>query len=127
MVNASRKLEVNRNMGFGPNLPSRREAVQAILDIVSLLYPERATPSALAVLEGIALVLLQAKAPMSFESIARFLADPAWRSTLLETAATSEELWQRYTGLAIDPNDLDVDFAWLVNDRLKALADDSEA
>jgi len=127
MVNASRKLEVNRNMGFGPNLPSRREAVQAILDIVSLLYPERATQSALAVLEGIALVLLQAKAPMSFESIDRFLADPGWRSTLLETAATSEEPWQRYTGLAIDPNDLDPDFAWLVNDRLKALADDAEA
>lgn len=114
-------------MGFGPNLPSTRQAVQAVLDIVSLLYPERATKSALAVLEDISTILLEAKAPMSFQSIHRLLAGPAWREEILARAPDRNGRFSTYTGKVIDPAWLDRDFAWLLHDRLKALSEGGDA
>jgi len=114
-------------MGFGPNLPDTHQAVRAVLDIVSLLYPERATDEALAVLQAIASVVLQAKAPMSFESIQRFLDTPDWREQLLERAPEERPAWDRYRGQAIAPAALDPNFAWLLTDRLQALGNPPDA
>lgn len=108
-------------MGFGPSLPSDKQAVQAVLDIVALLYPERATTEALSVLKSVSSVLLAARAPMSFESIDRFLANPDWRQHILERAPEHESDWAQYAGRSIPPTDLDADFAWLLGDRLRAL------
>lgn len=114
-------------MGFGPNLPSTRQAVQAVLDIVGLLYPERATQSALSVLEDISTILLEAKAPMSFQSIQRLLASPAWREDILARAPDRHGRLSTYAGKVIDPAWLDPDFAWLLHDRLKALGENGDA
>ncbi len=114
-------------MGFGPRLPDRDAAVQAIMDIVSLLYPERATPSALAVLSTIARALLTAGEPLAFQAIARFLNDPDWRQTVLKRVPDQASIWSAHAGQAIDPADLDIDFAWLLRDRLSAQVDRGSA
>jgi hypothetical protein len=112
-------------MGFGPTLPSADEAVQAVIDIVRLLYPERATAEALAVLKRLAATLLEAGAPLSFETMAKFLADPAWRTAVLTRAPNAGDAWTPYGERLIVPEELNADFAWLLRDRLANLADES--
>lgn len=109
-------------MGFGPTVPDRDQALRAIGEIVSTLYPERATPSALAALKDVARALLAARAPLSFHTIDRFLGDPGWRAYLLTRAPDQAPAWERQAGLKIAPEALDPDFAWLLRDRLAAEA-----
>ncbi len=107
-------------MGFGPHLRDRDDAVQAVVDIVSLLYPERATPCALSLLAAIARTLLTAGEPLEFMAMARFLSDPDWRHAVLADAPDQAPKWSAQTGQAIDPAALNPDFAWLLRDRLNA-------
>lgn len=107
-------------MGFGPTVPDRDEALRAIGEIVSALYPERATPSALAALKHVAATILAARAPLSFQTIDRFLRDPDWRAFLLSRAPDQAPDWASTAGRPIAPQALDPDFAWLLQDRLAA-------
>jgi len=107
-------------MGFGPRARDRDAARAAIRDLLTLLYPERATDSALRVIDRLATLLLDNGAPLSFRSMARVLADAAWRASLLARSPDSRPFFEPYTGLVIAPRDLDPDFAWLLSDRLEA-------
>jgi hypothetical protein len=84
------------------------------------LYPERATPHALEVLDRLVTLLLDSGAPLSFRSMDRLLADPAWRQTLLERAPASRPFFASAADAPIPPSRLDPDFAWLLHDRLAA-------
>ncbi|MBX5467945.1 MAG: hypothetical protein K6U14_10725 [Firmicutes bacterium] len=108
-------------MGFGPTLPDRRRAVEAVRDIVTLLYPEHATPAALAWLEAIAAALLEARAALSFRTMAQFLADPDWRRIILERAPEARGPWAPYEGQPLDPSALDPHLGALFADRLQTL------
>lgn len=109
-------------MGFGPTLPDGDKALRAIREVVELLYPDLATLPALQVVEQIAAVLLEAKAPLSFEKMDQFLRDPAWREEMGRRAPGTFDPWAPFEGAAIDPRQLDSNFARLLADRLQANA-----
>lgn len=105
-------------MGFGPTAPDANHAIQAIREIVALLYPQYATLPALGVLENIARALLDAKIALSFTNIARFLADPEWRQGIIRQSPEVARQWQTYLGQSIPAERLDPDFAAFLSDRL---------
>lgn len=108
-------------MGFGPQAPDVESGVRAVKDLIELLYPDRATTSALALFGETARALLSAKAPLTFENVDRFWKDPEWREWIM--GRWPEALpgpWEGHGGSAVDPADLDQDFAWLIQDRIQA-------
>ncbi|MCY0897416.1 MAG: hypothetical protein OWU33_00535 [Firmicutes bacterium] len=107
-------------MGFGPRTPDVESGVNAVKDLIALLYPERATPQALALFEHSARLLLQARAALTFENIARLWQDPVWRQWLLDRASPTPDaaFWQPYRDRAVALAELDADFDWLIKDRL---------
>lgn len=107
-------------MGFGPRARDREAARTAIRELIEVLYPERATPAALHVLDQMATLLLDNGAPLSFRSMHRLLENPAWREELLTRSPDTRAFFSPYTGQAIDAATLDPDFAWLLADRLSA-------
>ncbi|POB10360.1 MAG: hypothetical protein C7B44_13010 [Sulfobacillus thermosulfidooxidans] len=115
-------------MGFGPTTNDPQKGVQAILDLVELLYPERSTASCQTWLGHISLAVLSAHAPLSFVTIDRFLKDAEYRSMILSHPAVPEalaELWKDFSG-PLDASQLDPDLAWLINDRLSTLHDEED-
>jgi hypothetical protein len=71
---------------------------------------------------------LTARAPLSFDTINRFLSQPDFRRHILENPGISEkwrELWPHYPGV-VDPLQLDGDLAWLIHDRLTVLNESME-
>lgn len=112
-------------MGFGPKAPDPQRGAQAVVDIVTTLYPERSTETCLLVLKSLAEALLVARAALSFETMAKFLADPAWRQDILGRVPNPDPRWNTWDGKPIDPDMLDPDFAWLLRDRLATLNDES--
>lgn len=111
-------------MGFGPKASDPQQGAQAVVDIVTTLYPEHSTETCLQVLRSLAESLLVARAALSFETMARFLADPNWRKDILSRIPSPDPRWDAWDGEPIDPELLDRDFAWLLRDRLTTLADD---
>ncbi|MHB1610289.1 MAG: hypothetical protein ACYCT0_01200 [Sulfobacillus sp.] len=112
-------------MGFGPKASDPESGAQAAVDIINMLYPERSTPRSQEVLRSLALVILKAKAALSFDNMARFLSDPDWREDLLRRAGDQSPNWIDWHGRVILAQELDPDFAWLLNDRLKTLHEDT--
>lgn len=112
-------------MGFGPKSPDPQQGAQAVVDIVTTLYPEHSTETCLEVLRSLAESLLVARAALSFETMAKFLADPAWRKDILNRLPNPDSRWTPWDGKPIDPDVLDRDFAWLLRDRLATLKDES--
>lgn len=111
-------------MGFGPKTPDIESGVQAIKEIVTLLYPEHSTAHCLDTLAAIARAILMAQASLSFETIDQFLRNPEWRQWVLDrTTADIQKAWGFAQGQVLDPNQLDQDFGWLLRDRLDALKD----
>lgn len=108
-------------MGFGPTQPDAASAARAVRSIIELLYPERATPHALHVLDQLVGTLLRAKVPISFTMMQRFLQDPKWRAEILSTLPGDSQTWSSYEGRSIDSDALDPNFGWLLRDRLAAL------
>ncbi|MDA8194340.1 MAG: hypothetical protein M0Z53_10130 [Thermaerobacter sp.] len=107
-------------MGFGPKARDIASGVDAVKQIVALLYPERSTDQALAMLSALAEVLLTAQVPLSFEHMARFLRDPAYRHWALQRLPEPlDGFWTLYAGRAVPEQALDPDFAWLLADRLQ--------
>jgi hypothetical protein len=113
-------------MGFGPRARDEEAARQAVRDIVELLYPDRATPSCLDVLDRLAVALWRGGRRISFEAMARFLADPKFRAEVLDGTAEAGR-WTSWAGRPIAPESLDADFAALLSDRLTASRDMAEA
>ncbi|NMP21324.1 hypothetical protein [Sulfobacillus harzensis] len=114
-------------MGFGPKTSSIESGVQAVRDLIDLLYPERATPTVLDLFGQSARALLTAKAALTFENIDRFWRDPAWRDWIqARWAKPISGPWESLSGQAVDPTDLDPDFGWLIADRLAAAGDDTD-
>ncbi len=114
-------------MGFGPKAPDPESGVKAVIDLITLLYPQLATPSVKFWLQAICEPLLLARAPLAFETIDRFLSHREFRQHILENPSISEkwrDLWTQYPG-SIDPQKLDKDLAWLIRDRLAAQHDDT--
>ncbi|MCY0878320.1 MAG: hypothetical protein OWU84_05215 [Firmicutes bacterium] len=109
-------------MGFGPKAPDVESGVQAVKDLIALLYPERATPKVLHLVGESARLILEAKAALTFENIARVWRDPEWRQWLLgrTSSEATAAFWNPYGSQALDPAALDSDFGWLIADRLKA-------
>jgi hypothetical protein len=107
-------------MGFGPRARDREAARTAIRELIEVLYPERATPGALRVLDQMATLLIDNGAPLSFRSMARLLGNPDWRGSLLTRSPDTCAFFAPYAGRAIDAEWLDPDFAWLLCDRLQA-------
>ena len=108
-------------MGFGPKAGSVEDGVQAVRDLMELLYPERAGAEVLDLVGSTARALLTAKAALSFENIQRFWIDPAWRDWIL--ARPDKPLpgpWDAHRGQPVDPASLNPDFGWLIRDRLSA-------
>ena len=86
-------------MGFGPKAPSVDSGVQAVKDLIELLYPERATPAVLELFAASARALLTAKAALSFENIQRFWQDPEWREWIQSRWQTPfDGPWDRFPG-----------------------------
>lgn len=110
-------------MGFGPKASDIESGVRAVQDIVQLLYPDHSTEESLRVLGRLAEVLLTANAPLSFESMDRFLCDPGWRQSILSkvpaTLNKPDDIWLAYPDQAVPRDSLDGNFVWLLNDRLK--------
>lgn len=107
-------------MGFGPRASNVAQGVQAVEEIVRLLYPERATERAVWILGRIAEALLAARVALHFQHIDRFLRDPDWRQWVLSRIEPSRPgFWDLYPGEALEPDQLDPDFGWLVADRLQ--------
>lgn len=108
-------------MGFGPKASSVDAGVQAVRDLIELLYPDQATPKVLDLFGETARALLTAKAALTFENIDRFWQNPEWRQWVRER--WPEPLpgpWDSYAGQAVEPKELDPDFGWLIADRLAA-------
>ena len=114
------------HLGFGPRARDGDGARKAISDLILLLYPEHATPAALAALDRLSALLLESGAPLSFRSMDRLLRDPAWREQLLDRAPDSRPAFAWAAGVPILPSELDPDFAWLLQDRLAAAGDEEE-
>lgn len=110
-------------MGFGPSLPDSDQAIRAVREVVELVYPQWATAETLAAVERIAAALLEAKAPLSFEKMDRFLRDPDWREIILERAPKAAPAWASERGRAILPRSLDPALEQLLQDRLKAASE----
>lgn len=107
-------------MGFGPKAPDVNAGVQAVKNLIELLYPDRASRSVLELLGSSARALLTAKAPLTFENIARFWQDPDWRQWIMDRWPESlTGPWNDITG-AVEPEELDPDFGWLLADRIAA-------
>lgn len=107
-------------MGFGPHTSDPETGVNAVLDLVKLLYPEHSTAACQQWLANVSYALLSAHALLSFETISRFLANPDFRTFILSHADVPDAIrspWASYSG-PVDPNVLDPDLAWLIADRL---------
>ncbi len=112
-------------MGFGPKVPDPESGVKAVIDLITLLYPEQATPSVNYWLQAICEPLLIARAPLRFDTIDRFLSDHEFRGHILDKPEIPEkwrEVWSKYPQV-IDPAHLDSDLAWLIRDRLAVESD----
>lgn len=110
-------------MGFGPQAPNAASGAEAVVNIVSILYPEHATVDCQAVLRSLALAILEAKAALSFETMSRFLADPQWREEILSRGTNPSDVWNQWRGHPIKPEMLDPDFSWILKERLDTLTD----
>lgn len=114
-------------MGFGPKAPDIESGVQAVAELIELLYPERSTPKALTLLRASARALLSAKAPLTFDNIARFWQDPEWRGWIQER--WDQPLpgpWDAWAKASVNPSQLDSDFGWLLADRIAANRESDE-
>ncbi len=111
-------------MGFGPKAPDPQSGAQAVVDVVTTLYPEHSTPGCVSVLKSLAQTLLSAKAALSFETMAKFLDDPDWRQDILARVSHPDPRWDQWAGQSIVPDSLDPEFAWLLRDRLNTLRDE---
>lgn len=108
-------------MGFGPKAGSVEGGVQAVRDLIELLYPERAEAEVLDLVGSTARALLTAKAALSFENIQRFWIDSEWRDWILARAKDPlRGPWDAHRGQGVDPESLNPDFGWLIRDRLSA-------
>ncbi len=110
-------------MGFGPQAPNAASGAEAVVNIVSILYPEHATAGCQAVLRALALALLEAKAALSFEMMSRFLSDPEWREEILSRGTNPSDDWSQWRGHPINPELLDPDFSWILKERIDTLTD----
>lgn len=111
-------------MGFGPKAPDVESGVQAVRDLIELLYPDRATDRVLELMGETARALLTAKAALTFENIGRFWQNPAWRRDIMSRWATPlSGPWDVVGHRPADPRDLDPDFGWLINDRIQSRLD----
>ncbi|PSR33738.1 MAG: hypothetical protein C7B46_09045 [Sulfobacillus benefaciens] len=110
-------------MGFGPQTPDAASGAEAVVNIVSILYPEHATLACQAVLRALALAILEAKAPLSFEAMSRFLTDPQWREEILSRGTHPSDVWNPWRGHPINPELLDPDFSWILKERMDTLTD----
>lgn len=111
-------------MGFGPKPSSVTAGVQAVRDLIELLYPERASKNTLKVLEDTTRALLTAKVPLSFENMDRFWRDVAWRQFVLARIETDREgPWDAYPATGVSPATVDQNFGWLIDDRLNSGSD----
>lgn len=108
-------------MGFGPTYRDRAPAIQAVREIVALLYPDLAGEGCLDWLSAMAAALLEARAALSFSTMARFLADPEWRRAILDRAPEAASRWRPYEGQSILPEELDPQLGQLLRERLAAL------
>lgn len=108
-------------MGFGPSYRDRAQAIQAVREIVALLYPDLASEGCLEWLSALAAALLEARAALSFSTMARFLADPQWRKAILDRAPEAALRWRPYEGQPIAPEELDPQLGQLLRERLAAL------
>ncbi len=111
-------------MGFGPKASDPESGAQAVVDVVTTLYPEHSTTTCLTVLKNLAETLLSARAVLSFDSMAKFLQDPDWRQDILARASNPGTSWDAWVGEPIAPESLDPNFAWLLQDRLSAMRED---
>lgn len=110
-------------LGFGPKAPDVDSGVQAVKDLIALLYPDRATDRVLDLFASSARALLTAKAALSFENIARLWRDPDWRAWIMDRwDKPLEGPWTEREGEVVEPDSLDPDFGWLIADRLSASA-----
>ena len=108
-------------MGFGPKATSVDDGVQAVRDLIELLYPERADAAVLDLVGSTARALLGAKAALSFENMQRFWIDPEWRDWILaRLPAPLGGPWDARRGEAVNLDSLHPDFGWLIRDRLSA-------
>ncbi len=108
-------------MGFGPKMTSVESGVQAVRDLIELLYPERATDKALSLLEYSTRALLSARAALTFENIDRFWRDPQWRSEIMQRwSQPIPGPCDSHDNQALVPDTMDKDFGWLIRDRIQA-------
>lgn len=118
-------------MGFGPTAPDVESGVEAVKNLMELLYPEYATTEVLNLFEASARALLTAKAPLTFENINRLWRDPAWRQWIMERwPSRLAGPWDKYAQIPVDPHDLNPAFGALIQDRITAsaaLVDESHA
>lgn len=113
-------------MGFGPKPPSVDAGVEAVQNLIELLYPDRADPDVLALLGASARALLTARASLTFGNIARFWQDPEWRTWIMTRWPTPiAGPWDAVGTRAVEPSELNQNFGWLVADRLAAGPDPS--
>ena len=114
-------------MGFGPKTPDVESGVQAVAELMELLYPERSTPQALMLLRASARALLSAKAPLTFDNIARFWQDPQWRRWIQgRWDSPLPGPWDGWDSVSVDPSQLDPNFGWLLADRIAANRESDE-
>jgi hypothetical protein len=108
-------------MGFGPKARSVDAGVEAVQNLIALLYPERATPEVLELLGASTRALLTAKAALTFENIARFWEDPEWRAWIISRwEAPLPGPWDNAGTHTVSPAELNQHFGWLIADRIAA-------
>jgi len=109
-------------MGFGPKLPDVESGVEAVTHLISLLYPEHATPRALDLLGHTTRALLAANVPLTFAALDRFWRDGEWRQWVMgRWRAPLAGPWDGLGPAGLAPDTLDADFGWILADRLSTL------
>lgn len=108
-------------MGFGPKVSTVESGVQAVKGLIELLYPKRATPTVLSLIEHSARALLSANVALTFENIDRFWRDPDWRAEVKRRwPQPITGPWDAHDQEVLVPDTMDTDFGWLIQDRIQA-------
>lgn len=108
-------------MGFGPKAGSVETGVQAVRDLMELLYPDAVSPQVLDLFGETARALLTAKAALSFENLDRFWQDATWRAWIASRwPSPLTGPWDAYPDQSVNPADLNPQFGALIADRIRA-------